>query len=146
MRVIHLEISDDDNRFRALASEDIDTLVLLLSKYAAGNQAFVDAMKLAIVKTETHSFVAHIASLFGVDAQLLTARSKGTLDISHVRQIGMWYLKRKCKLSGRQAGLLFNRDGSTVQHALRTIDGELEFSESTREKVMLLEKSFATCM
>lgn len=121
MRVIHLEISDDDNRFRSLISEDKNVVIDLLIRQIKNDPEFEEAVRLALVKTSTHYFAKHISTLFGVKDEDLQRKFKPK-EVVHIRQLGMWYLIKYRKLSHSQSGSIFNRDHATALHAFNVIE------------------------
>ncbi len=66
-----------------------------------------------------------IASEFGVPAEQIMSRSR-TYWIATARQTAMWAIRQRIGLSSVAIGDFFNRDHSTVLHALRIVEHDHE--------------------
>ena len=75
----------------------------------------------------TREFVfGTVATVFAIEADLLSAPSRGRADIARARQVGMYLAHVGCELSLTAVGRLFGRDRSTVAHACRRIEDARE--------------------
>ena len=54
-------------------------------------------------------------------------------EIVFARQMCMFLIYRKCKLSQEATGSRYNRDHATVIHSIKTINNLIEFDKSTRD-------------
>lgn len=79
------------------------------------------------------------ADIFGVSANQLSAHTRKR-DVTLPRSVAMYLCKKWTKQSLRSIGLEFGgRDYSTVLHAHKKIEAELESDEDLREKVRRLD-------
>lgn len=80
----------------------------------------------------TRAIIAEVADRHGIPAALLYGSRRDRL-VAHVRQEAMWEVRRQTTLSFPQIGQRFNRDHTTVIHAVRAHEGRI--SRAPREAV-----------
>jgi chromosomal replication initiator protein len=75
-----------------------------------------------------------VCSVRGVSREDLLS-AKRSARISHARQLAMFLARQETSLSLAQIAREFNRDHSTVLHAIRTVSGRLEPGSDTTESL-----------
>jgi len=78
-----------------------------------------------------------VSCQFKVSVEDLVSRSRKR-SITFPRQVGMYLTRRLTEASLVDIGALYNRDHSTVLHAIRVVQREMERKASVREQVELL--------
>ncbi len=89
----------------------------------------------------TESVIQAVAQFFDVPEDKLLESGRGTKEVAHARQVAMYLMKSLTTLSLKSVGMRFaNRDHSTVMHAIRTIEKEMQ-SDATFARAIETIKS-----
>lgn len=87
------------------------------------------------------SVIHAVSQYFEVPEDKLLEAGRGTKEVAHARQIAMYLMKSLTTLSLKSVGMRFgNRDHSTVMHAIKTIEKEMQ-DDSTFKRVVETLKS-----
>ena len=78
-----------------------------------------------------------IGSQFNINIEELKSRTRKR-SIAFPRQIAMYLTRKYTEISLADIGSLYNRDHSTVLHAIRVVTRDMSRNSSTNEQIALL--------
>lgn len=90
---------------------------LALSDAYANRKNFLDVSDPGLRRQSRHAIEIAVQHVFGVDHSALAHVNRGIARHAMARQVAMYLAHVACGLTLTDAGLLFNRDRTTVAHA-----------------------------
>ena len=151
----HLDISDDvfaylaeniEGSVRPLESAIVHLAIKssLLKQdisISLARQVVADIIPNIKRRVGNESVIHAVSQYFEVPEDKLLEAGRGTKEVAHARQVAMYLMKSLTTLSLKSVGMRFgNRDHSTVMHAIKTIEKEMQ-EDATFSRVVETLKS-----
>ncbi|NLB62826.1 MAG: chromosomal replication initiator protein DnaA [Fibrobacter sp.] len=93
-------------------------------------------------KANIDSIIGVVSEHFSVSDDKLVAKGRGTKEVAQARQVAMYLMRKSTHLSLKAIGSRFgNRDHSTVVHAIKTVEENMEKEPSIRRSIESLQSS-----
>ena len=151
----HLDISDDVFAYLAENIEgSVRPLEAAIVRLAMQSSLLKQDIGISLARQVVADIIPNIKRRVGIEAVIhavsqefdvpedkLLEAGRGTKEVAHARQVAMFLMKKLTTLSLKSIGMRFgNRDHSTVMHAIKTIEKEMQ-EDATFARVVETIKS-----